>query len=93
MIVKHFKKNGFCYELMREGKRALIYKQLMNEELRAFEVHKKRMRKARIINNVKLAATNRLPTDEDFGVWAWSILSYERALIKFEEIEDDLMLI
>lgn len=87
MTTKIFYKNGFLYELVKAGKKALIYKQSLNDKIIAYEVHRIRLRKKRVLWGLLLNNFIRRPSDNDFGTRAWSYFNYERALRKFSNLE------
>ena len=83
--------NGFDYTLVLRGKRSCIYRQEVTPGIQYFEVFKIKVRKERILKvkgvEKKIEAAEMWPRDEDFGVWAWSCRTLERAMERFNELE------
>jgi hypothetical protein len=82
-IKKTFRKHGCVFLLIQQGPIALLYEQRFDRKIIGYEVHKIRVRKFRILGGVALNETQRLPSDEDFGKWAWSHQSFARAMERF----------
>ena len=83
--------NGFTYTQLR-GKRSCIFRQEVTPEIHYYEVFKIRYRNERIIKvkgqEKKIEAGEIWPNDEAFGYWAWSCRTLERALERFNELEN-----
>jgi len=77
----------FSYYQVKKGKQALIYSQYNNGMLYGFEVFKLKTKPDRFLKGKYLPANERFPDDKAFGYWAWSPWTYERALVKFKELE------
>jgi hypothetical protein len=75
-----FRANGINYSVIQENDKAVML-QCSTRYSRFFEVWIK------LPNRNKSIRTDYAhPTDEDFGVWAWSAYTKEKALKIFEEI-------
>lgn len=99
LLDTEIKKNGFAYIQERRGERAFIYRQTDPEtteggEARTvgFEVFKRKVSRAQSANMggtiVEFEAKEKFPSNESFGLWAWAFKSWEKALEKFNELEN-----
>lgn len=89
MIKQDFIKGGFLYRLIAEGRNGLVYEQKSKKGvIVSYEVHKIRLRHNLSIQNIKFGSIQRMPSNNDFGVWAWSINDLERAMAKFQKLEE-----
>lgn len=79
------------YNLKLETENCIIWEQLLNGKIVGFEVHIKKPQPERIrmINGkeVVFKAGFKWPTDEDFGVWAWSFKHFSKAFEKAVSID------
>lgn len=91
-IKKQFRKDGFVFDLVKVGKKSLIYKKTDNGTIVAYEVHKIRTRPTRLINGIVHNNCIRRPSDEDFGYWASSCYTLEKAEQKYLELEEKFKL-
>ena len=66
-IPNTFRKNGYDYTLLERQGMIAVYEQHRDERTFAYEVVKIRHRPARMIVGMKLEASERLPSDEDWG--------------------------
>ena len=81
------RKNGFDYtQVLREGRKA-IYEQRASEICLYYEVFIIRTRPERNLKGKILSAKEVYPSNEDFGKTAWTCLSYEKALEKFNTLD------
>ena len=92
--IERFRKNGFIYCLRLEGKVTLLYESIASVDDRwgtcaGFEVYIKRVRPERTIGSLILPAEVRMPSNEDFGKYAWSFYpeNKEKAIEKYYQIE------
>lgn len=85
--------HGFNYTQVLRGKRSCIYEQEVTPEIKYYEVFKLRERKERIVIftgvDKKIEAGERWPRNEDFGEWAWSCRTLDRAMERFHELENE----
>lgn len=79
--------NGFIYHPMQSGNRAVLYEQKDGKRVVGFEVHILRTRPTKIVKDKTLRICNRWPINEEFGKWAWSYDTLEKAMQKFSELE------
>jgi hypothetical protein len=85
--------NGFDYTLVHRGKRTCIYKQIVTNEIRYYEVFIIKVREERTIKfkdgERKIKAHEMWPGNEAFGKWAWTFRTLERAMFRFNELEKE----
>lgn len=85
-----FRKNGFDYQLVQQNDKVAIYSQNKFGRTFGWEVHKVRFLAERIAkfgNLVKvLTYKYRVPSNEDFGTYAWSFATLEKAQAKAMEV-------
>jgi len=83
--------NRFNYTLVLRGQRSCIYEQEVTPDLKYYEVFRIKIRKEKTIKikgiEKKIEAGEKWPRDEDFGVWAWTCRTLERAKERFNELE------
>lgn len=77
-----YSKSGYKYVLVKQNDKGAIYKQ-DKKHSHVYEVFEKRISDAgeAVIGgkNVKFEAKYKIPANEDFGKWAFSVMGYERA--------------
>jgi hypothetical protein len=82
------RKNGFNYtQVLRKGKKA-IYEQTITSEIKQYEVFKIRTRPDKIFKGNLICGGEVFPGNEDFGKSAWSCRTYDKALERFNNIEE-----
>lgn len=84
-----FSRSGYEFEKIRESENYYIYKKTDEEGISYFEVFEKKTIKKMIDFEKRLFSddmTERYPSDESFGVWAWCFKSNDKALKKFVEL-------
>jgi hypothetical protein len=86
-IATKIRKNGFDYTQILRGGRSLLYEQHVTPRIQHYEVFEIRKAPARIINGKPYPEKERFPGNEDFGKWAWSYTTLERAKKKYNELE------
>lgn len=84
-----YRKNGYDYTIASRGKISAIYCQQVTEKVKYFEVFRIRVAPRCEIKGNIIEAHEKFPGNEDFGKWAWSINSYDKAMLKFKEFEDE----
>jgi hypothetical protein len=84
------RKNGFDYSLKKRGKHHVIYEQKLKGRIIGYEVFKIKVKPASKVGGVWLPAKERFPHNEASGKWARSFYTWERAINKFNELEDAL---
>jgi hypothetical protein len=90
LLPEEIKKNTYLYKFCKRGKRAIIYEQIDPEfgKTVAFEVFRRKIDKPKVIFGIQLNEREIFPGNEDFGKWAWTLSSLEKALEKFEFLEN-----
>ena len=86
-------KNGFEYHLHTRGKNAFIYEQKGDNEKGeiitfGYEIFRRVIGEEKESFGKVYPRRERFPSNEDFGKWAWSVKTEERAIMKFEEVEN-----
>ena len=86
---KEIRKNGYTYTLVKKNEHAFMYKQhMINPEYDNYEVFERRLRKPMKSFGKDYEEAERFPHNEAFGVWAWSICGYNRALDRFHQLSN-----
>ena len=89
-IPKIFQKNGFNYVLEKRKDKIAIYKQMKEDVLYGWEVHKIRIAKPSVMkigNKVKeFPLREILAYNEDFGQYGWAFQNKDSAIKKFQEL-------
>ncbi len=83
----YVKKNGYDYVLIKNGKRAIIYEQIISKDVKRYEVSLMRIKNAREFKGKQFPSKIWFPNDEAFGTWAWTFMTLESALWRFNELE------
>lgn len=71
---------GFIFTQIKKSESAYIYEVNVTEDQKHYEVFKKR-------ENSKYKCVS-YPSDKAFGKWAWTYSSLDKALNKFEELNE-----
>ena len=79
-------RNRFRYTQVSKSDAAFLYAQWGYGKIIAYEVFRRRRRKARVIKGKFLPANERFPNNEAFGKWAWSCWTLEDAQEKFHAL-------
>jgi len=87
-LPQKLRKSGHDYVQVQRGRKACIYEQRFHGKLISHEVFLIRISPEREIKGTTIEARERFPHDEAFGYWAWSIVQLDRALKKFNELEE-----
>lgn len=92
LLSNRINKNSFVYNLVQRGERAMMYEQIEPEEnlIVGYEVFKRKIDQPKVIFGIELGIREVFPGNEDFGKWAWSISDKERAIAKFNLIEQQV---
>jgi len=92
ILPEKIKRKGFIYELEKRGNKALMYRQIDDEDnvLVAYEVFKIKVDPPKLVFGIQLNEREVFPANEDFGKWAWACSSKERAEKRFQDIEDSI---
>jgi len=87
-------RNGYIYKQLKRTDKAAMYSQSDAEDpeadFKAFEVFKIKIGKAKVVFGVELPEKEKFPSDEDFGKWAWTYTDYEKAMDRFNKIENGI---
>ena len=81
-------RNGFRYNLVQRGQRSCIYRQDVAPGICYWEVFKLKIRPTWTIKGKIIPTKEVFPGDDAFSLWAWSYRSYEKAMEKYEEVEN-----
>ena len=84
--VPHVRKNGYDYNLVLYGAKAIIYEQRLSDGVVRYEVSELRIKRARTIKGKFIPAKVWFPYDEAIGQWAWTLMTYEKALWRYNEL-------
>ena len=82
------KKNRFVYTNVCRGKRSFVFEQHVPPNLRYYEVFRRRVNKEFEIGGNIIPESEAFPSDNSFGVWAWSFRSLDKAMEKYKELEN-----
>lgn len=81
---KNYRKNGYDYEHIQtievDGQTGHIYRQTDNGEEMAYECWIHSEHQGRVMGGNWIEPNVNYPSDEAFGVWAWTCASKERAV-------------
>ena len=88
-LPEKLRKNGFEYTLIIRGERSFVFRQNVSPGIDCYEVFMLKLSKSKTIKEMFISARERFPRDEDFGVWAWTYQSYEKAMMKLFELENE----
>lgn len=89
-LPKEIRRKGFIYNLERRGEKSLIYSQTDVEDnyIVAYEVFRIRVDKPKVVFGIELGEREVFPANEDFGKWAWTYPTLERAEKAYRELEN-----
>ena len=91
-LAEKINRNGYIYTQLKRGERAAIYEQIFEDLGESFcmgsEVFKIRIGKSKVVFGVELPEKEKFPSDEDFGKWAWSYREINKAMEKYDQIEN-----
>ena len=82
-------KNNYTYTQVLKGKRYCLYEQRGVANMRCFELFKLKVLAPMELNGKKYEEREVFPKDKDFGKTAWTICDWEKALAKFNELENE----
>jgi hypothetical protein len=68
-IPASFAKYGYVFSLIKRSAKAAIYGQYRGDKLHAYEVHRLRVRKAHVSGGIEYPASERLASEQEWGVW------------------------
>ena len=86
---KIINKNNSTYTQVLKGKRYCLYEQRGVANMRCFELFKLKVLAPMELNGKKYEEREVFPKDKDFGKTAWTICDWEKALAKFNELENE----
>lgn len=89
LLPEKIKRKNFFYELEKRGTKALMYRQIDDEDnyLVGYEVFKIKVDPPKVVFGVQLNEREIFPANEDFGKWAWACTTKERAEQRFQYLE------
>jgi hypothetical protein len=87
-LKSHYRKNGYDYYLVARTETVAVYRQADGERTVAYEVGHIKVQKedATMADGSVIPAGERFWSNEDFGSTAWSILTLELAMARFDEL-------
>ena len=89
LLNKIIYKNNYTYTQVLKGKRYCLYEQNGIANMRCFELFKIKISREKNINGLIIESKEQFPKNEDFGKTAWTICDWEKALAKFNELENE----
>lgn len=89
LLPEKIKRKNFFYELEKRGTKALMYRQIDDEDnyLVGYEVFKIKVDPPKVVFGIQLNEREIFPANEDFGKWAWACTTKERAEQRFQYLE------
>ena len=81
--------NRYTYIQVLKGKRYCLYEQRGVANMRCFELFEIKIRPTKDIKGIILEEKELFPKDTDFGKTAWAICDLDKALAKFNELENE----
>tara|TARA_R110002020_G_scaffold419317_1_gene628566 strand:+ start:2146 stop:2421 length:276 start_codon:yes stop_codon:yes gene_type:complete len=82
-------KNNYTYTQVLKGKRYCLYEQNGIANNRCFELFKIKVSREKNINGLIIESKELFPKERDFGRTAWTICDLDKALAKFNELENE----
>lgn len=89
-LAEKYRKNGFDYELMQRIDDVVIYKQILNTYLVAFEVFEVRKHKASVFAGINYEARETSPSNEAWGNNAFTVSNLLLAEAKMKQILENI---
>ena len=86
---KIINKNNYTYTQVLKGKRYCLYEQNGIANMRCFELFEIKFSREKNINGLIIESKELFPKDTDFGKTAWAICDLDKALAKFNELENE----
>ena len=80
--------NGYTYVQVLNGKRTYVYEQRGISNKRYFEVFIKINLEPKEIMGKKYPEREVFPKNDDFGISAWTYCDYNKAIEKYNELEN-----
>ena len=80
--------NRYTYTQVLKGKRYCLYEQRGVANMRCFELFEIKVLAPMHLNGKKYEEREVFPKDSDFGITAWTICDLDKALAKFNELEN-----
>jgi hypothetical protein len=92
-LPEKIKRKNFTYELEKRGERTLMYRQIsdLDNSIIGYEIFRIKIDQPKMVFGNQLNEREVFPSGEDFGKWAWACSTKERAEVKFELIENELI--
>lgn len=85
-----FRKYGYDFKLVKRSEKAAIYSQAIKDVVFAYEVIKiRKLIRQMLPSGVTIPAKEAFPSTSDWGKHGWTVRTLERALAKFQELEDE----
>lgn len=92
-LEKLIKTNGSTYKLLRRSETVTLYEQYMSDNLVAYELSIVKTREAESFKGVDLPTRECFPSNQDFGVSAWSLpvlLGKKEVIRRFEDLNTEV---
>lgn len=86
------RKSGHDYTQVQRGEKSCIYEQRFCGKLISYEVFIIKITPEKELNGKLIEVREKFPNNEAFGTWAWAITSWDRALKRFNELENGHLL-
>ena len=87
---KTFRKNGYTYNQVTRGTKGIIWEQITKEGLKiGYEIWKLKIQPAYGFEVNHYPEMEKKPSNNDFGKWAWTVGTLERAEDFLAMIEND----
>ena len=92
LLPEEIRKNTYLYKFYKRGEKAMMYEQIEPDSgiTVAYEVFKRKIDKPKVVFGIQLNEREIFPGNEDFGKWAWAIADEQRALQKFDDLENQV---
>lgn len=81
-----FRKNTFHYKQILRNETHAVYAQIDNGDVIAYEVFKINKNREFILHGNVIQASESVPSNEQWGVKAWTVRTLDHAKEKFEEL-------
>jgi len=92
LLPEEIRKNTYLYKFYKRGEKAMMYEQIepSTGDTVGYEIFKRKIDKPKVVFGIQLNEREIFPGNEDFGKWAWSITDEDRALERFNSIENQV---
>lgn len=84
ILPQEYSVTGYKYEQVKRGEKAIYY---CCKETATYEVFLITTKKATVVFNKAVPAREIIPSNSNFGQWAWCVFSEEKAAKIFQQLE------